>query len=169
MAFYKNGDFMTDRWRYLAVDEDVPSEGFVIISLERWLKARIDLVETGAQLGLLIRPGDDADAIAGDLARFTVIALEFPAFTDGRSYSTARLIRERYGYRGELRAVGDVLLDQMSFMRRVGFDAFEITHEPTLKALSADDPADIGLFLQPALERGEAVDESRIWARRSIS
>ena len=67
-----------------------------------------------------------------DLDQFTVIALEFPAFRDGRAYSYARLLRDRYGYTAELRAVGDVLLEQLHFMQRVGFDAFQIDSDNPL-------------------------------------
>jgi uncharacterized protein (DUF934 family) len=66
------------------------------------------------------------EEIADDLEHFQVIALNFPAFTDGRHYSSARLLRDRYGYKGEMRAIGDVLRDQLFYMRRCGFDAFAV-------------------------------------------
>ena len=72
----------------------------------------------------LLEPGDDPGALAGSLKRLTVVAVNFPKFGDGRAHSIARLLRERYGYRGELRAVGDVQRDQLFYLSRVGFDAF---------------------------------------------
>ena len=73
-----------------------------------------------------LAPDEDPAALAGDAARLPVIAIDFPQFTDGRGYSHARLLRERYGYTGEIRAIGDVLRDQLFFMQRCGFDAFAV-------------------------------------------
>ncbi len=78
------------------------------------------------RLGVLLAPADEAASVAEDLQHFAVIAIDFPSFTDGRGYSSARLLRERYGYRGELRAVGDVWRDQIFYLSRCGFDAFVI-------------------------------------------
>ncbi|MEM8120240.1 DUF934 domain-containing protein, partial [Morganella morganii] len=77
-------------------------------------------------LGVWLDADEEPESIAGDLDRFQVIAVNFPAFTDGRGFSSARLLRERYGYKGEIRAIGDVLRDQLFFMRRCGFDAYAI-------------------------------------------
>ena len=100
------------------------------LSKKRWLAERERLAARNAPLGLLIEPARSIDDIAADLPRFALIALDFPKFSDGRAFSTARLLREKHGYTGELRAVGNVLSDQIPFMRRVGFDAFEVTHAP---------------------------------------
>jgi len=159
---------MTDPWRSLQSDEDIPEAGFVIIPLQRWLDERSDLIERTVPLGLLIAAGDDVETVSSDLSRFAVIAVDFPAFTDGRSYSSARIIRERHGYSGELRATGDVLLDQMALMRRVGIDAFDVSHVPTIDALQAGNSADVALHLQPAYEHGEIQSGNRSWARRDI-
>ena len=72
---------------------------------------------------------DDPASIADDLAHFALIAVDFPRFTDGRGYSIARLLRQRYGYQGPLRAVGDVLRDQLFYMLRCGFDSFAMKHD----------------------------------------
>ena len=88
----------------------------------------------------LLEPGDDPGALAGSLERLTVVAVNFPKFGDGRGYSIARLLRERYGYRGELRAVGQVARDNLYFMAQCGFDAFELrAGEDPKEALAALD------------------------------
>ena len=79
--------------------------------------------------------GESVAALGPHLARFALIALVFPKFSDGRSYSAARLLRERLGFKGELRAVGDVLHDQIQLMRRCGIDSFEVKHAPTRAAM----------------------------------
>ena len=76
--------------------------------------------------GIWLDTNEQVEEIPDDLEHFQVIALNFPKFTDGRHYSSARLLRERYGYKGEIRAIGDVLRDQLFYMRRCGFDAFAI-------------------------------------------
>ena len=106
------------------------------------------------------------DDIAADLARFALIALDFPKFSDGRAYSTARLLREKYGFTGELRAMGNVLADQIPFMRRVGFDSFEVTHAPTRRALTEGRIAEVKLHYQPAAA-AEPPAGTRPWLRRS--
>ncbi len=88
-------------------------------------------------LGVILDPDDPLDEIIPDLQHLKMIVLNFPKFTDGRAYSTAQLLRGRLGFKGELRAVGDVLFDQLQLMQRCGFTAFEITHEPTIRLLEA--------------------------------
>jgi uncharacterized protein (DUF934 family) len=84
------------------------------------------LARNSGRLGIVIAPGEAVEDIGEDAKRFSLIMVQFPVFRDGRGFTSARLLRERYGYGGELRAVGEVLEDQIFFMLRCGFDAFEI-------------------------------------------
>jgi uncharacterized protein (DUF934 family) len=122
----KHGKRATDPWQRVEGDAPIPSEGPVLVELARFREEREALVDRGAPVGVLLRPDESPDEIAGDLETLDLVALSFPAFKDGRAYSSARILREHLGYRGELRAVGDVLLEQLHFMERAGFDAFEI-------------------------------------------
>ena len=100
-----------------------------MVSLERWQAEHETLSGRNRPIGLRLRSDQSPAAVADEVDRFDLIALDFPKFTDGRSYSHARLLRERYGYRGELRAVGKVLRDQFTFLLRCGFDSLEVADE----------------------------------------
>ena len=132
-TIWLGGTFHRDTWAKAGVDDPLP-DGPVIVRKTRWLAERDRLLGRNAPLGLLISAGETVDDIADDLPRFALIALDFPKFADGRAFSTARLLREKHGYAGELRAVGDVLADPIPLMRRVGFDSFEVTNGPTRRA-----------------------------------
>lgn len=112
-----------DNWLEVADGDLLPPAGDVIVSLRRWLDEREALNARHGRLGLRIRGGEDLAPLAADLGRFALIAVEFPTYSDGRGYSTARLLRLRHGFTGELRAVGDVRRDQVDMMRRCGFDS----------------------------------------------
>ncbi|HQR04319.1 MAG: DUF934 domain-containing protein [Proteobacteria bacterium] len=99
--------------------------GPVLVPLAVWELQRLELRERNDPVGVWLGPEDEPAVIADDLVYLPVIAVRFPHFKDGRGYSTAALLRRRYGYTGELRAIGDVLRDQMFYLHRVGFDAFE--------------------------------------------
>ncbi len=135
MRFFKNNVFATDAWAHVTDADPLPVNGYAIVSLKRWRAEQALLVSLGVPLGVKVDAGETLDAATDDLGRLTVIALAFPKFSDGRSYSKARCLREQFGFRGELRAVGEVLLDQIPLMLRCGFDAFEISNEPTQRAL----------------------------------
>jgi uncharacterized protein (DUF934 family) len=126
MPLIKDDEFIDDPWIAVDDDEVLPEGAPAIIGLARWQAERETLEGRNAPLGIQLRADQPPGEIAKDLDRFQVIALEFPVFGDGRAYSYARLLRERFGYRGELRAVGNVLRDQALFMRRCGFDTFEV-------------------------------------------
>src|SRR5262249_26286761 len=103
MPLLKNGAVIDDRWRRLADDDPLPGTDAVIVSLARWRADRA-LAGRGGPLGLALKNNDPVLPLAGELHRFELIALEFPKFTDGRAYSQARILRERLGFKGELRA-----------------------------------------------------------------
>ncbi|MFI4964143.1 MAG: DUF934 domain-containing protein [Caulobacterales bacterium] len=105
-------------------DQDLPP-GDVIISLARFQTDGDRLLSDGRAVGVRLQGDEEVEALTYDLPRIAVVALVFPKFRDGRPYSNARLLRERYGFKGEVRAVGDVLREQAGFMVRCGFDAFE--------------------------------------------
>lgn len=137
MALYKNGSFVDDDpWRILGADEALPAEGPVALPKARFIAERDGLAGRNAPLGVVIEAGEGLDGLEDDIDRLSLVVLTFPKYTDGRNYSTARILRERFGYRGELRATGNVLRDQLRFMLRCGFDALEVTHEGTIAALS---------------------------------
>jgi uncharacterized protein (DUF934 family) len=163
---WRGGAFHKDAW-VLAVESEPPPDAAVILSKTQWLAQRDTLAGRNAPLGLRLEPGEALDDIASDLARFALIALSFPKFGDGRAFSTATLLRDKHGFTGELRAVGNVLSDQVPFMRRVGFDSFEVTHAPTRRALAEDRIADVRLHYQPA-GLPEPAAGTRPWLRRSM-
>jgi len=135
MGLVRHGRLVTDDPYIDASARDaVPTAGAVIVSLEQWQREPESLLARSAPLGIRLRSDQSPLAIAADLAHFAVIALEFPKFRDGRAYSQARLLRERLGYRGEIRAVGDVLQEQLHYMARCGFDAFEIRDDDPVRA-----------------------------------
>ncbi|WP_293676453.1 DUF934 domain-containing protein [uncultured Phenylobacterium sp.] len=100
-------------------------QGDVIVSLTRFDSEGDRLLAEGRKVGVRLEAGEDVEALTYDLPRISVVALVFPKFGDGRAYSYARLLRDRYGFKGEIRAVGDVLREQAGFMVRCGFDTFE--------------------------------------------
>jgi phosphoadenosine phosphosulfate reductase len=147
-------------------DGEALPEAPAIVSKKRWLAEREGLGARTAPVGLLICAGEDIDDIAADLPRFALVALDFPKFSDGRAFSTARLLREKHAFSGELRAVGNVLADQIPYMHRVGFDSFEVTHGPTRRALAEGRIAEVTLYYQPA-GVAEPPAGTRPWLRRS--
>jgi uncharacterized protein (DUF934 family) len=139
MALIRNRALATDTWRSLE-DGALPAAGDVVVPVAVWLSERERLLARAGRLGVLLQPNDEPAVVAGDLAHLALIAVHFPVFTDGRGYSTARLLRERHGWRGELRAVGDVQRDQLFCLARAGFDAFELRRgEDAAAALGAFD------------------------------
>ena len=129
MPLIKDGKAAEDPWLRLD-DEEQPEAGApVIVSLERWQAERETLMGRNAPLGLWLKSGQSPAEVADDLRYFDLVALEFPKFSDGRAFSYARLLRERYGYQGEVRAVGEVLRDLLLYMHRCGFDAFQIDRD----------------------------------------
>ena len=163
---FKDGGFFADPFRAWKEGEDPATVRYTHIPLPVFLAHRDAVLGNPHPLGLLVTPGDRVEDAGGDLSRFASIAVAFPAFTDGRGYTSARLITERYGFAGELRAVGDVLADQIPLMRRCGINAFVVTHPPTRKALENGSLAAVNLFYQP-VGTGEVPVGTRPFLRRA--
>ncbi len=119
-----NFSLVEDPYTHVADEQDLP-RGDVIISLTRFQTEGERLLSEGRSVGVRLEPSEEVEALAYDLPQIAVVAVAFPKFNDGRGYTAARLLRERYGFKGEVRAVGDVLREQAGFMVRVGIDAFE--------------------------------------------
>jgi len=167
MPLLKNGAVVSDPWQRVVKDEALPAAGPVIVPFARWQAERGILLGRNAPLGVRLTNSDAVGALAADLDRLDVIVLEFPKFSDGRAYSQARLLRERYGYRGELRATGHVLRDQLLFMQRCGFDAFELMNDqPTQAWVAAIN--EFTVFYQPTADGRATVLQHRRAAAEAI-
>ncbi|MFT4907827.1 MAG: hypothetical protein ACI978_001911 [Oleispira sp.] len=127
-----------DDWTLIA-DDAVLSDAKEVINFSRWAategtdKAALIAKRDAGSLGIQLNAGDTADLLAADSQGFALINIEFPKFTDGRGYSAARLLRERYAFNGQLRAVGDVLFDQLFYMMRCGFNAMAMRADQDLE------------------------------------
>lgn len=153
------GRAIEDTYVVLESDEaPLPADGDVVVSLARWERERSRLMAHPGRLGVRLRSDDPPERISGDLDALDLVALEFPTFRDGRAYSHARVLRDRFDFRGEVRAVGDVLVEQVGFMLRVGFNTFELE--------SADPEADfqavageLSVWYQPSADtRASAIE-----------
>lgn len=136
MKVVKNRKVVEDTWH--VVKDDEPAAAHAIVSLARWNTEHDALLAAGP-VGVVLRSSESPEEIA-DLAKAPLVAVDFPAFTDGRGYTSARLLRSRFGYKGEIRAIGDVMRDEMFLMSRVGIDSFAVKASKDIeKALSAFD------------------------------
>lgn len=151
MPLVRNGEITADTWTHIADGEDAPHDAPIIVSADRWIAERASLVHRIAPVGVRLRNDQSPDQLGEDLYRFGVVAIEFPAFKDGRAYTQARLLRERYRFTGEIRAFGDVLRDQLLFMQRCGIDAFEIRKQADAEAFQKA-IGEISVFYQPAAD-----------------
>ena len=127
----RNRNVVSDPWQLLKLNADgsqpaIPLAGDVIVPLALWRAGREALLFRVGRIGVWLDSHEDPTDIAEDLRLFGVVAVNFPKFGDGRGYSTARLLRERYGWKGELRAIGDVFRDQLFFLASCGFNAFAL-------------------------------------------
>lgn len=125
-----------DPFTAIADDQDIP-DGDVIISFGRFRSEGARLLGEGRRVGVRIEPAEEVEAMADDLATLSVVALAFPKFRDGRAFTSAHLLSQRLGFTGEIRAVGEVLLDQAGYMVRCGFNAFEPADGATIEQWSA--------------------------------
>jgi uncharacterized protein (DUF934 family) len=142
-----------DHWiNYTGDAASVPAGSCVILPLTEFREFSGTWKTHAKAIGVRLSPTDDPALLANDLDKVRLIAIEFLAFTDGRGYSSARLLRERYGWKGELRAVGDVLRDQIFFLSRSGFDTFALRDDQDVQgALAAFN--DFSAYYQHAADR----------------
>jgi uncharacterized protein (DUF934 family) len=136
MPLVKNGKIITDALVRIPDDAELPADGAILISAARFLEDPERLSRRAVKTGVIWPNNRDLDDLVPYLDLLAAVALVFPTFRDGRAYSQARLLRERHGYRGELRATGQVLRDQFLFMLRAGFDAFEVKKDSDAEAFA---------------------------------
>jgi len=148
MPLVKGGNITDDTFVAVADDAALPEAGDVLVSATRYLQDPDSFAKRTGKTGVTWPNNRDLDDLVPHLERLAVVALAFPSFRDGRAYSQARLLRERYGYRGELRATGQVLRDQFVFMLRAGFDAFEVRKQADAEAF-AQTVKRYSVFYQP--------------------
>jgi uncharacterized protein (DUF934 family) len=167
MAFWREGGFFEDRWTSIRDGEAIPASGPVVVSFNRWRAERDQLKDRADPVGVALGPGKDAPDELHEVVDRPLVVLDFPKFADGRAFSLAQLLRRRHSYKGEIRAGGEVLLDEIALMLRCGFDSFEIAHEPTLQALRSGWKPPVSLYYQPSLGTHEAPAGTRPWLRRT--
>ena len=155
MPLIKNGELTQDSWVSVedpaALPEGSGDSGDIIVTLDHWQAEKETPKLRNGRLGIQLSADQLADSIGADVADFDLIALTFPKFQDGRAYSTARLLRERYGFEGELRATGAVHRDQFFFMARCGFDTYQVQDEKEVKGFTQA-MEEISLSYQPATD-----------------
>jgi uncharacterized protein (DUF934 family) len=151
MPVLDHGHEIEDRWTDLADDAPLPATGGVIVSLDRWRAERDALIARGQPVGVRLKSNQLATELADDLAHLGVVALEFPKFRDGRAFSAARELRERFGYQGEIRAFGHIIPDQYQFLTRLGVDTV-VVPEDRVGPAWAHALNEISIAYQPALQ-----------------
>jgi uncharacterized protein (DUF934 family) len=156
----RDGDIVESTWQHVSEDTESLPGGDVTVALAYWMDNKQALLERSGRVGVRVEAGDDPMELSKDLDQLPLIVLEIEALVDGRSYSHAYLLRQRLGYAGEIRAIGDVYRDQINFLARCGVNAFELSEgddiEDALKAFR-----DYSVVYQPSAD-----DEELIFARR---
>lgn len=166
---WKEAGFVDDDPWVLGDEDRGPlANGRVIQRINAFLDAVDSNVTSATPIGVLVEPSDDISKLEPYLERIALVAVSFSAFNDGRAFSQATLLRSRFGFSGEIRAVGDVLIDQIPLMLRCGIDSFAVANEVALKRLEQHRLNGIPLHYQPAArETGNQRPESYSWRRRA--
>lgn len=128
-----DGAEAVDRFVRLDDDDALPASGGVLVSLARFREQQQALLERDGLLGVWLKSEETPRDLEDVLDQLELVALDFPVFSDGRAFSSARILRERYGFEGEIRAIGDVLCEQLPFMIRSGFDTFDMKSAKALE------------------------------------
>jgi uncharacterized protein (DUF934 family) len=158
--------FREDEWVHAESADALAGNGRFILPLQAFLGLDADVRRSAKErLGVQLLPGDELDKIAGLLDQLSLVALAFPAFNDGRSFSKGELLRARYHFEGAVRATGQILVDQLPHMLRLGFDEFEVTNPVLLKRLEEGRTGGLPLYYQPAAEP-EAKGPKYSWRRK---
>ncbi len=166
MQIIRDRRISESHWRHvpdgaLADGASAKSAGAIIVALTDWRYHKTELLRRGTLVGVRLGAGDDLDEIVDDLDSIALVALAFGSFTEGRAYTHARRLRERHGYRGEIRALGDVSRDRLAFMERCGFNAFELRSDCGLQdALNAF--GEISDVYQPAADARPVIASHRV-------
>jgi len=168
MPLVKDGKISGDEFVHLAEDAGIPGDGSILISAARFLADPETLSRRSGKTGVIWPNNRDVDDLVPFLDRLATVALVFPTFRDGRAYSQARLLRERHGYDGELRATGQVLRDQFMFMLRAGFDALEARKQSDVEAF-ATTAKRYSVFYQPTGDGRLTALSRRLQQRHSES
>jgi uncharacterized protein (DUF934 family) len=168
MPLVKNTKISDDAFVHIADDAPLPADGAVLISAARFLEDPDLISRRLGKTGVVWPNNRDLDDLVPYLDRLAVVALVFPTFRDGRAYSQARLLRERFLYRGELRATGQVLRDQFVFMLRAGFDTFEVKKAADAEAF-AQTAKRYSVFYQPTGDGRVTALNRRMQLRHSES
>ncbi|HEY1384118.1 MAG TPA: DUF934 domain-containing protein, partial [Dongiaceae bacterium] len=126
MALLRHGALQPNSWRFVGDDAAIPVDEPVTVSLKRWQAECEILRGRNAPVGVRLKNDEQALALGEDVHRLSLIEVEFPKFTDGRAFSQARILRDKLGYRGELRGIGNILRDQYFYMTRCGIDSVEL-------------------------------------------
>jgi len=168
MPLVKGGKITDDTFVHVADDAEIPADAAILISSARFLENAEALSQRAGPTGVIWPNSRDVDDLVPWLDRLAVVGLVFPTFRDGRAYSQARLLRERFNYRGELRATGQVLRDQFLFMLRAGFDAFEVKKPADAEAF-ANTVKRYSVFYQPTGDGRMTTLHRRMMLRHSES
>ena len=168
MPLVKNAKITTDLFVHVADVAELPGDGAVLITAARFLEDPDAMLKRAGKTGVIWPNNRAVDDLVPYLDRLAAVALVFPTFRDGRAYSQARLLRERHGYDGELRATGQVLRDQFVFMSRAGFDAFEVKKDADAEAF-AETMKRYSVFYQPTGDGRVTALNRRMQLRHSES
>lgn len=166
-TIYKDGSFLSEDWQRLDAEADIPSNGGIYVPLARFLDNPAEFANRKAPVAVVVSAGDELKPLLVHLDKLSIIAVDFPNFADGRGFSTARVLREQHGFSGDIRAIGQYILDQMPLARRCGVSSFDITKPEVLKALEAGEWPEVTKYLQPVGTVDEIPEGTRPWARRS--
>nr|WP_319515499.1 DUF934 domain-containing protein [uncultured Cohaesibacter sp.] len=168
-SLWKDGVFVADDWVLLAAGESPTRNEKAFLAFDDALTLLEQGTSLPASLGVFVGAGDDVNELAKHLRHIEAVAIDFPGFGDGRGFSSARLLRERYGFTGDIRAVGNYILDQMPFLARCGVSSFLVTSEKVKAGLLRGEWPEVTTYYQPVASNGEVpADQLRPWVRHKV-
>ncbi len=132
MQLIKDQNIIENNQQFITDDQTIPSSGDITVSLTRWKQERDQLLKHFGKVGVRLAPADVTDDLAVDLDKIALVEVDFPVYTDGRAFSHARILRNRHRYQGEIRAVGQFMVDQVFYLWRVGVNAFQLPNPQQL-------------------------------------